>query len=430
MDRAWAKGIADKRQEDSVTSPSKEEVLSRLDVSDVISHLGITGQFRGRWLRSRRCATDDHAGDSFGISRDGRWHCFACDKGGDLLALIAMSEKLDLRANFPAVLELAAKIAGLESGDPWDALGKPPPKARPPLPPAMPLPERIALAKRRAAWVWDRLMRRMDAARERRDGRVMSVGDLYLEGRGVGQTAALTEDIRETPMRITMEEMAKSAELKSLAYLFAAPAIAVPVRGLDGHLVDIRVRRFEPREGQPKIVGMLGGVTAGPAEAGRPRQLVGCYGNPQNVDSDLVVIVEGLMDYLTALCVWPNACVLGAVEAGSLALVTAHAARQLAARDRESRMIIVEQADPPKLMRDGTTRLGAADASVNEDPNAATKVAIRLLGPRRVGWLMCGPQNLVAGQVGVDAKDLNDLIRLGVDAKALVVWETEIGQAA
>lgn len=414
----------------------KEAVRAALRAEDVVAHLAIPGQWRGRWLRSRRCATDDHGTDAFGIARDGFWHCFACDKGGDLLALVAASEKLDVRRDLPAVLELAAKIAGVDTGDPWDAIGRPAPKERPPIPPAVPLEQRITLAKRRAAWVWGRLSEVFDARQRRANGEMKALTEMYLEDRCIDFVQAGRRDhIKETPLRVTMQEIAQQgAELKSLAYLFASPGIAVPVRGLDGAMVDIRVRRLEPRPDQPKIIGMLGGVTSGPAENGRPRQLVGCYGHPENGDGrDLAVVVEGLADYLTALCVWPDAWVLGAVEAGSLSLVVAHAARKLAESGDGGRLIIVEQSDPPRLRDDGTTRIGAADASVNEDPNAATKVAVRILGPKRVGWLMCTTQAHIAvdgGPTVKACKDLNDLIRLGVDAKALVVWWTEIGQAA
>lgn len=413
----------------------KDTVLAALRAEDVVAHLAIPGQWRGRWLRSRRCATDDHGTESFGIARDGHWHCFACDKGGDLLALVAASEKLDVRRDFPAVLELAAKISGVDTGDPWDAIGRPAPKERPPIPPAVPLEQRIALAKRRAAWVWGRLCEIPDARQRRANGEMKALSEIYLEDRCIAACLDRQLQIKETPLRVTIQEIAaQGAELKSLAYLFAAPGIAVPVCGLDGSMVDIRVRRFDPRPDQPKIIGMLGGVTSGPAENGRPRQLVGCYGRPDECDiKNLVVAVEGLADYLTALCVWPDACVLGAVEAGSLSLVVAHAARKLAESGDSGRLIIVEQADPPKLRDDGTARIGAADASVNEDPNAATKVAVRILGPKRVGWLMCsGKVQVDRGVTGVvpGVKDLNDLIRSRVDVRAQVVWWTEIGQAA
>lgn len=387
----------------------KADVIAALRAEDVARHLGIVGQWRGRWLRSTRCGAADHSSEAFGLARDGMWHCWACDRGGDLLALIATSESLDLRADFGKVLALAAQIAGLD-GEPEFGGGyvKPPPKPRPELPAQPPLPTRIANAKRRAAWVWERLYRWEEVAIDHGGAR-RSVGDLYLQTRRLDPAAIRKrEDIRETPVRCTLEQTIKHPDLKSLAFSFATPGIALPVRSVDdGMLVDIRVRRYEPREHQPKIIGMLGGVTSA-SEQGRPRQLIGCYGHPEHIDADLVVIVEGALDYLSGLYIWPDAAVLGAVEAGSLALVTAHAARQLAARGGDGRMIIVEQSDPPRTLRDGRVVPGAADESINEGPNSAAKVAERILGPHRVGWLPCE---------GDAVKDLNDLVRReGLDA--------------
>lgn len=395
----------------------RSAVLEALRAEDVVQHYSIPGRWQGRWLRSTRCTTADHTSEAFGIARDGHWHCWACDKGGDILKLIAVAEGLDMRADFSRILDAAGKIAGLDEG--FGGRVRP---DRPPLPPVASLSERIKTARKRAAWVWGRLIEDFGAGDRR------SISCLYLEDRKVDAMAAsLIDPWRQTPMRCTMEEVARSGDMKAQAYLFAAPGIAVPVRHVvDGELVDVRVRRFEPRDGQPKIVGMLGGVTAGPAEGGRPRQLIGCYGHPEVIDpgpSRLVVVVEGLMDYLTALCAWPAAQILGAVEAGSLALVAAHAARGLSDYPG-GRLIIVEQADPDRILNDGAVVAGAADAAVNEDPNAASKVAMRIMGPKRVGWLFCGvSENLIAGQVGVVCKDLNDLVRLGIDPNIQVRWD-------
>lgn len=403
----------------------RSTVMAALRAEDVVAHFAIPGVWRGRWLRSRRCAISDHDSDAFGISRDGHWHCHAHDQGGDLLRLVAVGHKLDMRNDFPRILEIAAEIAGIEDDESFGGSGvRPAPIARAPLPPIPPLHERIALAKRRAAWLWDRLIRRADLPR--------SASDLYLAHERKLDPVGLRqrEELRETPLRVTAQEAMRSADLKSLAYTFSVPGIALPVRELtNGDLVDIRVRRFEPREGQPKIVGMLGGVTVGPAEQGRTRALVGCYGHPECIDpgpSLLVVVCEGAFDYLTSLCVWPDAQVLGAVDAGSLGLVAGHAARQLVGyhdtNGRPARLLIIEQNDGAGA---------AADRSVNEDVNAATKVAVRILGPKRVGWLFCGLQeNLVAGQVGVTTKDLNDLVRLGVDPTKMVRWWSDMEQVA
>lgn len=401
----------------------KSTVLAALTPEAVLQHFSIPGQWRGRWLRSRRCAEGDHDTDAFGISRDGRWHCFGHDKGGDLMRLVATGHGLDPRADFQAVLALAAEIAGVTDDEQFggsDAASKPVPRA--PLPPIPPLAERVALAKRRAAWVWDRLVRREETPR--------SAADLYLAHERKLDPKGLREleDLRETPLRVTPQEHAKNEDMARFVRSFSVPGVALPVRAVDdGALVDIRIRRYEPREGQPKIVGMLGGVTVGPADRGGTRSLVGCYGHPECLDpgpSRLVVIVEGAIDYLTALCIFPEAQTLGAVDAGCMGLVAGHAARQLASYPG-ARMLIVEQADPPRAQADGTVKLGSGDRSVNEDVNAATKVAVRILGPRRVGWLFCGVQGDPLGQM--PTKDLNDLVRHGLSPAKMVRWWSDLG---
>lgn len=130
------------------------------------------------------------------------------------------------------------------------------------------------------------------------------------------------------------------------------------------------------------------------------------------------------MDYLSALWVWPDAWVLGATEAGQLALVAQHAARELkSCRPATGRMTIVEQDDPPRMNKaSGLMVPGAADQSINEQPVAASKAAICHLGARRVGWLFCKHERLLDGK---PVKDLNDLVRLGVaaaDIHAMVTW--------
>lgn len=401
-------------------------VLAALRVEDVLQHFQIAGQWRGRWLRSRRCAQSDHDDDSFGISGDGRWHCFSHDSGGDLLRLVALGHGLDPRTDFQAVLALAAEIAGVQDDDSFggsDVASKAVPRA--PLPPIPPLTDRVALAKRRAQWVWDRMVRREETPR--------STADLYLAHERKLDTAGLRrlEDLRETPLRVTPLEIARSEDMQRFVRSFSVPGVALPVRAVDdGALVDIRIRRYEPREGQPKIVGMLGGVTVGPADRGGTRSLVGCYGHPECIDpgpSLLVVVVEGALDYLTALNVWPDAQTLGAVDAGCMGLVAAHAARQLASYPG-ARLLIVEQADPPREQADGTMKLGSGDRSVNEDVNAATKVAIRILGPKRVGWLFCGADS-VANPNG-PTKDLNDLVRAGMNPAKMVRWWSDMEQSA
>lgn len=408
----------------------KSTVLAALTPEAVLQHFGIPGQWRGRWLRSRRCAEGDHDTEAFGISRDGRWHCFGHDKGGDLMRLVATGHGLDPRTDFQRTLEIAAEIAGVQDDDSFGGAPAAKPTSRPELPPVPPLHERIVLAKRRAAWVWDRLVQRSETPR--------SVADLYLAIERKLDTVGLRklEDLRETPLRVASDELSGKEDLQRFVRSFSVPGVALPVRAVDdGKLVDIRIRRYEPRDGQPKIVGMLGGVTVGPADRGGTRSLVGCYGHPECLDpgpSKLVVIVEGALDYLTALNIWPDAQVLGAVDAGCMGLVAGHAARQLASYPG-AQLLIVEQADPPRQQADGTVKLGSGDRSVNEDVNAATKVAVRILGPRRVGWLFCGGVSNPADALGAPefpTKDLNDLVRFGMQPAKMVRWWSDMGEPA
>ena len=98
-----------------MTRLDKEKILAELRAEDVAAHLGIAGvgdqRWRGRWMRSRRCGQADHPSEAFGLARDGHWHCHACDQGGDLIALIAVSEGLDQQRDFQKVLEIAAALA-------------------------------------------------------------------------------------------------------------------------------------------------------------------------------------------------------------------------------------------------------------------------------------------------------------------------------
>jgi hypothetical protein len=403
-----------------MTRIERDTVMAHLRMEDVLSHLGIKGQWRGRWMHTARCAETDHGSQCFAASRDGKWHCHSCDKGGGMLDLLGLGERLDLKdkANFPAVLAIAARIAGVEDDDSFGPQTKPAPIARPAEPPLKPFAERLEIARRRATWVWAHLSE---------PSRPIYA---YLKHRQIDPDVALCrETVMSTPLRIPKPGSDASPDLVRLWQTMWNFSMVIPVRSCkDGALVDLRMRRLDPKDGQPKIIGMLGGLTAEPESPGRPRQLVGCYGNPHNIDADLVVLCEGWGDYFTALVEFPNAQVVASVEAGSLPLVAAHVAREMAARDDSCRLIIVEQRDPPRVNKaknDGTMIAGAADVSINESPNAATKVACSHLGPRRLGWLYCEDDRLTPE--GEPVKDLNDLVRVGADVRGMVRMWSDVG---
>lgn len=96
-------------------------------------------------------------------------------------------------------------------------------------------------------------------------------------------------------------------------------------------------------------------------------------------------------------------------------------------------MVIVEHDDQPRTLQDGRVIPGAADQAVNEQPVAAAKAAIAHLGPRRVGWLFCDPDQCerAGGRREVDGnpvKDLNDAVRAGADPFKMICWNAPIDE--
>lgn len=171
----------------------KAAVLAQLTPEAVATTYGLEGRWSGRWLRSRRCPIAAHGSDAFGLSREGKWHCHGCDiGGGDLLSMIAACEGLDCSTDFPAVLEIAAAIAGVApeddrvgrleiAVDDWGGTAAPlrAPKPRP-APPRAPLGQRVRDARARCEWVWSHLLPSGQVERTIETGR-----HWYLQTRGL-----------------------------------------------------------------------------------------------------------------------------------------------------------------------------------------------------------------------------------------------------
>lgn len=95
--------------------------------------------------------------------------------------------------------------------------------------------------------------------------------------------------------------------------------IAVPLYAFDGELVNVVRRRITP--GEPKVFGLKDCPTAGTLS-----------GRVQEITSASTIVVEGVIDALTAIQRWPGRTVLGAHGAGQLrAVVEAAAPRVVAA---------------------------------------------------------------------------------------------------
>lgn len=371
----------------------KAEVLARLDAATVASHYQIGGKFIGRWLRSRSCGRDHHGTAAMGLAADGKWHCHACDDGGDLLALVARCEGLDVAADFGRVLEVAAQLAGVDLTLEVD-FGAPapaPPRRPAPAPAVLELRERLAVAQPRARWIWERLgpcparclsWRAIGTLPARAAANVRQLGFVALPG----------EQLERDRLPAELGPVGRSI----WSTYSRTPGYAIAVRHVEtGALVDVRARYYEPPPDAPKILGMVGGVTSDARRDGGA-DLVGCYGWPHALEADQLVIVEGWADYLTACERWPDADVLGAVDAGQYPLVASFAARYLAERGDDGLLVLIAQHDAARA--DGTP--GAADRAVN----LASKRAINLLGPTRVRWIECHAYG---------TKDLNDIAQAG-----------------
>lgn len=349
----------------------RDTVVGALAPHELCDHYGIALRWHGRWGRARRCPRTDHGTDAFAVSRDGRWHCHACDEGGDLLHLIAAAEQLDIRVDFPKVLEVAAAIAGI-STDGFGEPDKPPPPKRAPPPPLEPLEQRIARAQKRAAWLWQRLQSiALDMSRPM----IGSAPRQYLKHRGINFARLPADEVRYTPAAISMSEAKeRGGDLLTLFRMWTysddveVAGIAIPVRHVEtGALVDVRCRRIDPGSG-PKVIGMIGGVPHSEGE------LVGCYGHPHALAKRVVCVVEGLPDYLTGVALWPDFDVLGAVDAASYPLVAAHAAAYCA--QSGAQLVLVAQDDGPGR---------AADRAVDK---AAARALRWQIMPE---WLECAP---------------------------------------
>lgn len=118
----------------------------RFSLSDPLHLCNELGLLSGKFMRQAggvivRCPWHDEksASCSVRVAKDGTIaaKCHGCGIGGDALSLIAAVHKLDIKADFRAVLEEAARLAGRTLDDPT-----PPPISRPPPPPERDYPPR------------------------------------------------------------------------------------------------------------------------------------------------------------------------------------------------------------------------------------------------------------------------------------------------
>lgn len=286
-----------------------DEVRSALSTRAVLDFYGWAAKRSGDEFESKACPQrSDHSRRAFVINANsGRWQCFPCGTSGDLFDFIAAAERLSTREDFTAVLAKAAEIAGVG-------------------PSTLSADEKRA---RRAEW---EQRRREAEARERAERKARDAaavptataywqsllpgherGYAYLVERGVDEIVEIWDGL-----------------IRFDGSYAGSPALALYAR--DGQIRNVVERRV-PELGEPKAPGLKDCPTAG--------TLINavCQIEP----SRDVVLVEGVMDSLTARLMWHGAIVLGAHGAGNLPKIAKLAAPAVAAA--KTRMVVVPHRD-------------------------------------------------------------------------------------
>lgn len=279
----------------------KAEVLGALGAEAVLAHFGIEFQRRGDELRCQVCpgCGPRTRRDAVAINSDtGRWcdHAHGCR--GDLFDLVAGLAGLDIERDFGAVLAVAAELAGVNPVEASDERRRhlAELRARREAEEAARSAEREEARARAAAaapGIWARL------------NRTSKAGLAYLRRRGV---EAARGDVR-----------------------FGRRSVCIPLRDAAGAIVNVVGRLFVEDPRAPKIRGLAGCSTAG------------TFGDLGKADTTTgpVVIVEGLMDWLSARVLWPDRLNLGAHGAGRLP----HVAELAAPLARKRGVLLVPHAD-------------------------------------------------------------------------------------
>jgi hypothetical protein len=292
----------------------------------------------------------DHSRRAFTASlRRNLWQCRPCGAGGDALHLVAEFERLNIRDDFPAVLERAAEIAGVG-------------------------PSEITPEQRRArAAIWRReaTQRAESERRERTDLERRAVpratgywselptrhpaGEAYLRIRGV--IDVLERDVVRFDPRHD-----------------GSPAIALYTSR--GEIRNV-VRRRMPELGEPKTPGLPQCPTAG--------TLVGQL--LQLTNGGTAAVTEGMIDTLTAQLAWPDAITLGAHGAGNLAAIVRAVAPMVARQ--HGRLLIVPHNDAAGSAAGAMAGRAAIDAGLDARSGSLVIVQHRckdLNDAWRAGW--------------------------------------------
>jgi len=242
----------------------KEDVLVALTAEMVLDHAGADHRRSGRNLRTQLCPNRQHSEDVLSVqATDGRWRCFVCgSKGHDLLSLLAAYEHLNGKTDFPRVLELGAKLAGVSPND---------------------TPEEREARKRAAA------RRRAEAARQ--------------EAREKAELARVVARLHTLPTETDDEKRLRYIRSRQWERAYALSLIRFP-------LLDFPTNTWGPILAHRYEVGALLFDAAGEISGAQFRRVgnkafctigSGSFGSRcRTATAKRVILVEGLSDYLVA----------------------------------------------------------------------------------------------------------------------------------
>jgi len=296
-----------------------EDVRAVLAVEDVIRHGDLEVSNGGSQYRLAECPRCHEKSGSKAIAINkatGAWLHHGHERAaggqcsGDLLDLLAAVEGKDPRRDFAEIVEVAARLAGIE--------------ARP-----ISESERAELRARR-----ERIAAERQAAADREEASMLH--EAKLRAAAMWQRIAPQRHNRTGKAYLRLERALDPDPLIDGGYVgfdqLGNPH--VPLWSLDdGDKVNVVKRIITPREGEPKILGLSGCPTSGTL-GGRIRDIDG---------KATVTIVEGVIDTLTAIQLWPDHVVLGAHGAGRMARIAEVAAPII--RARGGRLVLVPDGD-------------------------------------------------------------------------------------
>jgi hypothetical protein len=339
-------------------------------VPGILAHFSIENRKFGDEYKTAHCPDCGPRSrkDAVAInSINGQWHCHAHGCHGSIFDLVALYAGLQ-RSDFAKALQLTAEIICIAPSS-TNEFERQAHRAQA----EQRLHEqqrrqtdedaqRDALARTTVPTVWQSLQWRS------------AEGEAYLHkrgldelvARGIGERAAMVDTVNvhnrgDGP--VLSDVILKFAPVRMMseaARMLHVPAICVPVRCfVNGSIVNVVSRVIEPINDR-KVFGLPKLPKQGAFGAWLPN-----WGRLSNEPHDInrVILVEGLVDYLTARLVWPRALVIGADGSNMLPKVAAQIAPVIAKTG--TRLLIVPHRDGETPSADAAGQRAAIDAAKN-----------------------------------------------------------------